>query len=50
MSQEEALASLNPTRISILRQISDLLKNSKSLDEARKKYKDLVLELVLGVD
>ena len=38
---------LNPNRISIFRRINELLKNSKSLEEARKKYRDLVLELVL---
>ncbi len=51
MSQEEAVSlALAPTRFSILRQISDLLKNAKNLDEARKEYRKLVVDLVLGPD
>jgi len=43
-----SLEDLAPTRIGIFRQISDLLKNAKNLDEARREYRKLVLDLVLG--
>lgn len=45
MSQEEILT---PTRLQIFREIDRMLKEAKSIETARTKYRELVLSLVLG--
>lgn len=39
---------MSPTRMQIFRHINDMLKEAKSLEDARQKFKHLVLALVLG--
>lgn len=44
-SQEEILA---PSRLQIFREIDQMLKESKSIETARTKYRELVMTLIFG--
>ncbi len=46
MSQEQE--ALSPTRLQIFREAYRVLGESKNLEEAKKKFKSMVLSLVLG--